>query len=97
MFTFVGATWVEVALAFTFCATGAVWLEVCAWPEVGPAEVAVPPICCCVLLWFVLFLFCAEAAAEESLCWLACPPAPAFVADWVDVAEAVAFCSVGAV
>ena len=38
----------------------------------------------------------ADAAAAETLFWLAPPPADSFVADWFDVADAVALCSVGA-
>jgi hypothetical protein len=44
-------------------------------------------------VWFALF---ADATAAEALFWFALPPAETFVADWFDVAEAVALCSVGA-
>jgi hypothetical protein len=38
----------------------------------------------------------ADATAAETLCWLAPPPVATFDAAWVDVAEAVAVCCVGA-
>jgi hypothetical protein len=38
----------------------------------------------------------ADATAAEALCWLALPPAETFDAVWLDVAEAVALCWVGA-
>jgi hypothetical protein len=44
-------------------------------------------------VWLALF---ADATAVEALCWLALPPVETFDAVWVDVAEAVALCSVGA-
>jgi hypothetical protein len=48
-FTFLGATWVELASAAPFWVTGALWLEVCAWPGAGSGAGA-PEFCPCVLL-----------------------------------------------
>jgi hypothetical protein len=59
---------VEVACAFASCFTGALWLEVCAWPGAVAVGAALPPACCWVLLCSVWFSFVAEPTAEESLC-----------------------------
>jgi hypothetical protein len=49
-----------------------------------------------VLLWSVPFSLVADPTVEASLRCVALPPEATFVADWVDVAEAVAVCCVGA-
>jgi len=38
---FVGATWVDVAVASAFWVVGALWLDVCDWPEEEGGELAV--------------------------------------------------------
>jgi hypothetical protein len=76
--------------------TGALWLEVCDWPDGGSVGAVLPPDCCCVLLWLVLFSLVADPTAEASLCCVALPPEATFVADWVEVEEDVAVCWVGA-
>jgi DNA-binding NarL/FixJ family response regulator len=98
-FTFVGATWVEVAAESAVCFVGALCAAVCDCPDpaAGQGSGWVPAVWVCELCWLVVLALLAVLEAAPELCWAACAlPAPAFVGAWVEVADAPVFWSVEA-
>lgn len=99
MFTFVGATWVEVAVESAVCFAGALCAAACDWPEpvAGASACPVPAVWDCEPCWSAAWALLAELeAAPELLCSVCVPAAGAFVGAWVDVADAPALWSVEA-
>jgi hypothetical protein len=99
MFTFDGATWVEVAVESAVCFVGALCVAACDWPDPAAGESVwpVPAVWDCEPCWSaVLALLAALEAAPEFFCSVFVPPAPTFAGAWVDVADAPALWSVEA-
>src|SRR5215204_4922966 len=71
-FTFVGATWVDVAAELLFCVVGADWLDVWDWPVSSP-EPASWVACAWELCCWTSFLFAALLSADDPLLCLAAP------------------------